>query len=387
MTRTDTVKTGAMVHSGRDLVRRRKNTAAVLTDCRDVIELDDGYALTYPATDTWKERLDLFQENWRAACPHMSFEVARPADREEWRLEIRGPDGTKDWVVGARHIIQSNLSPAPTLRTKMRRGFHMATSPLRVLPNFLIIGGKKCGTTSLYSYLTAHPDVFPASQKELYYFHTCYHLGIHWYKSYFPTVFTKALHRLRGRPFFTGEATPDYLLFPSVAERVQRVIPDVRLIAILRNPIDRAYSYYNHNRRAGLEACTFDEAVDQEEERLAGTVSNELPTDPAKKFRVEQFSYKTRGLYADQLKAWGERFPREQLLVLSTEELQAHPEDTLRQALDHLGLPYHAPAEFKKLNAAPYPDMEPATRRKLSAFFRPHNERLYEFLGRDLGWD
>lgn len=361
-----------------NLRERQETTAAVLSRATRVDELDDGYALFYPRSKAWSRRLESFQGSWRKSCPQMTFEVA--PDGEGLRLEIRGPEGTKAFVDGARYMLTSHINPAPTLSFKLRQGLRLATSPLRRLPDFLIIGAKKCGTTALYSYLTQHPAVVPAFKKEIYYFNAFYGKGRNWYRSFFPTRFTP-------RRLLTGEATPDYLFHPHAAARIQATVPQARLLAILRNPVDRAYSFYNHNLRAGLETLSFEDAIDQEEQRLAGEQAK-VEADPDYfSFAYMHHSYKKRGLYLEQLSAWNEHFPRAQMCVLGTDDLYQRPEQTLRRALEFLGLPYSAPAEFKKLNAAPYyPEMDPRTRARLEEYFAPYNRELYEFLGADLGW-
>ncbi len=141
------------------------------------------------------------------------------------------------------------------------------TSFLRTLPDFLIIGAAKSGTTSLYSLISAHPHVLPARVKEIRYFASPrnYLFGLSWYRSHFPIVFqmccSALLHRHRMQ---TGEANPINMFHQDVPGRVKAALPNVRLIAILRNPIDRAYSEYNMQLRKGHESLTFEDAIDAE---------------------------------------------------------------------------------------------------------------------------
>jgi hypothetical protein len=373
-----------------DLEQRQKNTADVLTRCSEVRELDDGYALSYPATRAWAARLDTFTTAWRVSCPHMTFDIhtGEGDDKSDtvW-LHIRGPDGTKAFVDGARYMLTSHINPKASLRNQFEQAWRYLTNPLRVLPDFLIVGAKKCGTTALYSYLTEHPSIAPAYKKEIYFFNAFWGKGKGFYRAYFPTRFERSRGTIGNQPMLTGEATPDYLFHPSVPERIQQLLPKVRLIVILRNPIDRAYSFYNHNLRAGLETLSFEQAIEQEPQRLEGELEK-IQADPGYfSYHYMQHSYCTRGVYVDQLQDWARRFDSEQMLVLKTEDLNQSPAETLKTASEFLGLPYHPPAKFKKLNAAPYyVAMQPATREKLQAWFEPHNQRLYEFLGRDLEW-
>lgn len=370
------------------LRRRVKNTADVLLRCREIDETEDGYILSYPRTDAWSERLDAFVEAWRKSCPQMSFEIGVGAESGSLSLEISGPDGTKQFVEGARYMLSSHLNPAPSFANKLRQGLRYVTSPTRALPDYLIIGAKKCGTTALYSYMTQHASIVPAFRKEIYYFNTLFGRSLHWYRAFFPTAMEKQrIQRDTGRPTLTGEATPDYLFDFHAPRRAFATVPQARLIAILRNPVDRAYSFYNHNLRAGLEELSFEQAIDREQERLEGQQERLRADETRFSFAWEHYSYATRGVYVDQLREWTGCFPESQILVLRTEDLHEQPEQTLRLAFDFLGLPYSAPKQFRKLNAAPpYPDMEPPVREKLEAYFAPHNLRLSEFLGTRMDW-
>lgn len=122
------------------------------------------------------------------------------------------------------------------------------TAPLRTLPEFIIIGAQKAGTTSLYNYLIEHPSIFPAFKKEVLYFDVNYRKGIHWYKSFFPTtIFKFLISKYSNRRFITGEASPYYILYPHAAKRIHSTLPKVKIIILLRNPINRSFSQYFHS--------------------------------------------------------------------------------------------------------------------------------------------
>ena len=130
--------------------------------------------------------------------------------------------------------------------------FRLITSPLRSLPDFVIIGAMKSGTTSLYDFLIKHPAIAPAAKKEVMYFSTWYKykLGKLWYRSNFPTNLSRsAFYKKTTQRLLSGEASPPYLFYPMVPGRMKGVLPDVKLIVILRNPVDRAYSHYHHMLR------------------------------------------------------------------------------------------------------------------------------------------
>jgi hypothetical protein len=245
------------------------------------------------------------------------------------------------------------------------------TAQLRHLPDFVIIGTQRGGTTSLYRYLIEHPDVGSALRKEVHFFDRHYQKGMNWYLAHFP---------LREEASMVGEASPNYLFHPDVPGRARRAIPHARFIALLRNPVDRAYSQYQMNVKKGIESLSFEDALDKERERLSHS------DDPASS-TWRQHSYIKRGLYAEQLECWMSVFPREQFLIIKSEDLYADPERVVRRALAYLGLRPWTPAGFKAYHLAGYTDMNPATYRRLTEYFAPHNQRLYALVGRDLGWE
>ncbi|HEU4753558.1 MAG TPA: sulfotransferase domain-containing protein [Armatimonadota bacterium] len=276
------------------------------------------------------------------------------------------------------------LSPARLAE----RGLRAITARARLLPDFLIIGAQKGGTTSLYEYLAAHPCVGPAAIKEVHFFDLKWDRGVSWYRAQFPTAQEKRrAEQATGQPFLTGEATPYYLYHPPAAERAFSVVPAARLIVMLRNPADRAYSHYQHERRAGREPLSFEEALEREVERLAE--EPEAMTGRAEfSSGRRRHSYLARGRYAEQLERWLARFPREQLLILNSERFYADPAAATEQACRFLGLPPPAQAEYPRHNPGSYRGgMEPATRRRLLDHFAPENERLFRLLGERYDWD
>ncbi len=248
------------------------------------------------------------------------------------------------------------------------------------LPDFVIIGGKKCGTTFLYHLLTQHPLVQPAASKELHFFDVHFDLGVEWYRRFFP-----APRWEDGRRTITGEATP-YMSHPLSSERTAGVIPEARLIALLRNPVERAYSDYQMVSRKERESRTFEEAIAAaEKSRPAGEAPDRAGRDDARG------GYLSRSIYVDQLLPWSEYFGREQLLVLKSEDFFESPQQTLKVVLEFLDLPDWEPGAEElmgsKRNEGDYGwEMDPDTRRRLEEYFEPHNQRLYDFLGIDFGW-
>jgi hypothetical protein len=177
------------------------------------------------------------------------------------------------------------------------------------------------------------------------------------------------------------------MFHPLAPERIAADLPQVKLIAILRNPVDRAYSHYNHMVRVGREPLSFEEALDQEEERLAGEVER-IKADPAySTFKHLHYSYQARGRYAGQIETWLGLFPRNQMMFLSSEELYTSPATLYAKAIEFLGLPRWEPQGFKAFKQGVYEDIPARSRARLAKYFEPHNRKLYELVGIDFGWD
>ena len=255
--------------------------------------------------------------------------------------------------------------------------YRILTSPLRAKPDFLIIGGMKCGSTSLFQYLIKHPNVYHPLTKELYYFSTqkFTQKSFAWYRSNFPI----------SKPnYLTGEATPDYIFCSQTAQRVAEKLPSVKLISILRNPIDRAYSHYYHSVSLGWENSSFEEAIKLEKSRLSTKLST---VKNGTSYCSHKHSYLSRGLYLEQLKEWFRFFPREQILILKAEDLYSQPQITMNRVFQFLNLPSNKSEVYKRYNSRNYSTMKPETRQKLIDYFKPENEKLYEYLGINFDWD
>ena len=251
------------------------------------------------------------------------------------------------------------------------------TARWRDLPDFLVIGAQKAGTTALYAYLRWHPSIGGPFWKEVSFFDRHWAKGERWYRGQFP---------LRRDGLLVGEASPSYVFHPLAPERVSSIVPEARLVVLLREPGDRAYSHYQHEVALGREPLSFEDALAAEDGRLRGEVDR-LLADP-KAFSDEWWdhTYASRGLYAEQLERWLALFPREQLLALTTEELGARPAETYATVLSFLGAPPHALDSYPRVFDRDYPPMAEETRKALTARFAEPNRRLEELLGRPLGW-
>lgn len=278
--------------------------------------------------------------------------------------------------------------PAP-VRAVLRNGvwaYGRATARWRPLPDFLVVCAQKCGTTALYAYLRWHPGITGPAWKEVSYFDRHYRRGEAWYRGQFPSrPRLRLTERRTGRRPLVGEASPSYVLHPLAPERVAALVPDVRLVVLLRDPVDRAYSHYNHEVALGREPLSFEEALDAEPQRLRGELERLGEVDYFSRPWWDH-TYLARGRYAEQLERWLAVFPREQLLVLASERLRREPAGTYGRVLEHLGAAPHALASYPAVFERDYEPMAPATRARLERYFAPHNERLFELLGEALRW-
>jgi hypothetical protein len=257
----------------------------------------------------------------------------------------------------------------------------------RLLPDYLIIGSTKCGTTSLHGWLNEHPFVAETT-KEIHFFNMNYDRGADWYRCHFPyETEREQFAREHGRPYLIGEGTASYLAHYWTPQRVAKLVPDARLVVSLRDPADRAHSQYHYFRRRGSEpAETFEEALDLEAERLAGHEEHEIAEPYFHSWQVYRWGYHRTSRYAEHLERWFEVFPREQFLFLSFDEIVASPQRALDKVHTHVGLPAHEHTDLPVLNSGSYRPMAEETRERLNAYFAPHNRRLYELTGIDFGW-
>jgi len=273
-------------------------------------------------------------------------------------------------------LVPALPEPARKILRSAYRGYGLATATLRPLPDFLILGAQKAGTTALYAYLRWHPQITGPSFKEVSFFDRHYARGERWYRAHMPVS-------RRGK---VGEASPSYLFHPLAPERVARMLPNARLVALLRNPVDRAFSHYQHEVALGREELTFEEALAAEDRRMRGEVDR-LLADPAYfSHSWWNYTYAARGRYAEQLERWYAAFPREQLLVLLTDDLANDTAATYGRVLEFLGVDRHGLDDYPRIFEREYGAMAADTRDRLEREFAEPNRRLAELLGRDLPW-
>ena len=260
---------------------------------------------------------------------------------------------------------------------------------LYMLPDTIIIGAMKCGTTSLFRYLCEHPNFSPPKSKEIHYFDYNYDKGLGWYSRQFPTKKMKWNGQLKGQQIITGEASPYYMFHPHAMRRIAHLLPDVKLIVLLRNPVDRAYSHYHNEVRHGRESLlTFEEALDAEPGRIDGELEKMLKDETYFSVHHGHHTYLSRGVYVEQLKTCHEYFKKEQFLIVDSAKMSADLQGVYNNVCAFLGLPPHTIKNAKPHNRGSYKDPLPdSLRRRLIDYYAPYNQALYDFLGMKFDWD
>lgn len=244
-----------------------------------------------------------------------------------------------------------------------------------VLPNLMIIGGMRCGTTSLWDHLTRHPLIRGSRTKELHFFCTQFALGERWYRANFTP-------RPDERVFV--ESSPYYLFHPLAPARAASVVPNAKLIVMVREPVDRTYSHYNQNLQLGLETLPLEAALRREAEQLPGWEADIVSGRVAYSAEHQNFSYVGKSLYAPQISRWLEHYPREQMLLLRSEDFYASPQETLARVTDFLEIDRFAFPDLGIRNGRLYERGDQPLRPELSRLFAEANRELRDRFG--IGW-
>jgi hypothetical protein len=263
-------------------------------------------------------------------------------------------------------------------------GFGMVTARWRMSPTFLVIGGQRCGTTTLFRVLSEHPAVLrPTLSKGIGYFDVEHHRGFRWYRAHFPLRLTG---RLRGAGTQTFESSGYYAFHPLAPGRIAAELPGVKVVLMARDPVERAYSAHSHELARGFETETFERAVALEPERTAGE-EQRLRADPrATSHAHRHHAYLARGRYDEQLARFADALGRDSVYVMDAGRFFAEPIEELAALFAWLGLPAWVPAEVPRENARTRAPMSAELRARLRDCFAPHDAGLADWLGRPPSW-
>ncbi len=287
--------------------------------------------------------------------------------------------------------LKAAVKEQPRLRELVRataRTTGRLTASARMTPSFLIVGAQRCGTTSMYKTLSQHPMVLPAVlHKGAHYFDTGYRHGPAWYRGHFPLQVTaRRAAPAPGRRPVTGESSPYYLFHPLAGQRIAADLPGVRLLVLLRDPVERAYSAHTHETARGFETEPFERALELEPIRLAGEEAK-LIADPAYRSHSHQHhAYVTRGRYADQLRRLEALFGRDRIHVLDSQRFFTDPEPVFAEVVDFLGIGAAGGIVFDQHNARPRAPMPDSVRAKLEDQLADSDAELETWLGAPPSW-
>ena len=233
-------------------------------------------------------------------------------------------------------------------KTKINRKFREATAKYRTLPNFIIIGAQKAGTSSLFEYLREHPQVAVPFRKEIHYFDLNYLKGLNWYKWHFPLLFNK-------KKSLRFEATPCYMINPIIPKRMALINDQIKIIIMLREPIHRAYSHYQHNLRIkNRENRSFEKAIEDEIDYIPKIIKRIYEDHNYVDINFYRYSYLFRGLYYNQILNWYKYFDSQLFYFVKSEDFFNNPEFELNSLYEFLGLPKINYEKFDTINQGNY---------------------------------
>lgn len=269
--------------------------------------------------------------------------------------------------------------PFDLVKDSLTGSWRLATQRARHLPTTVIVGAQKAGTTQLYAYMVKHPRCYGAAEKEVDYFSKHPKRPVAWYRSRFPWK-----RRVWWRQGHVLEASPSYLPTPSALRKMHTVLPNARVIVILRDPVSRAFSHYQHKKTRHLEPRSFAEAVEEE------IRTNAFPAQWGVALRdgaKPMLGYVTRGYYALQLEMLNKMYRRNRILVIDSANLFADTAATCNRVFDYMGLEDFDVEPSKVYNRGYYQEtIDPRVAERLREHYRPYDEMLTEFVGQPFGW-
>ena len=239
-------------------------------------------------------------------------------------------------------------------------------------PDFLIIGAQKSGTSTLFRILANHPDVKPEYKKEIHFFDRNISKGPGWYRAHFPSGSKEV-------GFHTFEATPDYLFHPLAPKLVHAMLPGIKLIVLLRDPVLRAYSHYQMMVRRGIEKDPDFSKRWKEDLIQTGTALEKIAQGTGNwNYNLQKFGYVHRGYYDDQIGRWLEYFDPEQVLILSSDLMFSETDSTLSRVYSFLGIKEQSHERLINKNKGEYQPLNSEAYQELASHYYTHNVRLLE---------
>lgn len=269
--------------------------------------------------------------------------------------------------------VASESAPRPSIERARSLG-RRSTWWLRPLPDVVVIGAMKAGTSTVYAMLREHPRVRGPERKELHFLDRHFDRGPRWYRAQFPVGGSR-------RSWLAAEATPYYLSFPPGPRRLATVAPDARLVVLLRDPVDRAVSQWKQRHTEQRDERTLAEVVAEER-----GLSDDEADDPAFDPEAHRRRILVHGHYAIHLRTWFGRFGRNRVLVRDAADLFAAPQATMAEIFSFLDVEPITVRDTSPRNAGVGHEPDDAAVHALREYYRPHNEQLFALLGERFPW-
>ncbi len=286
-----------------------------------------------------------------------------------------------------RHFLLSH----PKLNPFEYKSFYRAIPGLlKKFPDFMVVGQMKCGTSTLFHYLKMHPEINPPKLKEVKYFDFQPFHSKFWYKGHMGNW---KWGGGKDKQFKTFDNSPTYFSVPRCAQTIHHLLPNIKIIIILRNPVDRAYSHYQMRVRKKQENLTFEEAIKEESKRIE-QFKQQLSLRESSLYHAFYYPYIRFGKYIEDVNRWYEIFPNENLLIINSGDFSKNPVSEYEKVCNFLGIskPNQEIIDYinnpkSRKNVGYYEPMKENTRNELTEFFKPYNKQLSKFLNRDFNWD
>lgn len=254
-------------------------------------------------------------------------------------------------------------------------------------PNFVIAGAQRCGTSSLYKYLCSHNQILPAKKKEIHYFDTNLDKGKKWYNSHFPSALKRVEQMiLRGKRILTGEASPYYIFHPHAVERIAEYNKNIKIIIMLRNPTERAWSHFKFGKARHYENLTFTEALIAEKKRTEDDFKKMLNDKNFNSVDYQRYSYLKRGRYIEQIKEIFKYFDKKNILIIKSEDFFNNTQKIMDTVCSFLGIE-NMKGDYKVINKTEHKKIiDFKIKRYLDNYYRPYNKKLYDYLKVNFDW-
>ncbi len=266
--------------------------------------------------------------------------------------------------------------------------FVRATSFLRINPDIFIIGVQKGGTTSLYDNLVQHPQIISSKAKEMFFYgnNTRFAKGVLYYKQFFATKLYKAARQNKLKlPAYSVDASTDTFENIYAPQRILSNHKNAKVILLLRNPADRAFSHYKFSVKKGFESTDFEKALELEEKRINTADKKEI-ADKNHNYAFYRLGYRSRGIYCDSVANWINSIPKNNIYINSSENYFENPEKVFGEICEFAGIKNSNKIIFNKLNEGSSEKMKPETFDSLNKFYKPYNEKLFKILGKKFNW-